>query len=59
MILQTPMAAEDGLTTAVARSTTTTSAEEINYTSTDGGLYYLKVYPYKAGQIGPYSLRVY
>lgn len=59
MILQTPMAAEDGVTTSVARSTTTTSAEEINFTSTAGGLYYLKIYPYKAGQIGPYKLTVY
>jgi hypothetical protein len=59
MILQKPKDAEDGTATSVARSTTTTSAEEINFTATESGLYYLKIYPYKAGQTGPYTLRVY
>ena len=58
MRLQTVAAAEDGLSTAVATSATTTGIEEINWTATTAGMYYLKVYRYR-GDNQPYTLRIY
>ncbi len=59
MILQVPAAAQDGQTTSVASSKTTTGIEEINWVATATGIYYLKVYPYRDGADGTYSLQVY
>jgi hypothetical protein len=58
MRLQTVMAAEDGTSTAVATSVTTTGIEEINWTATSAGMYYLKIYTYQ-GDNQPYTLRIY
>ena len=43
----------------VAISQTTTGTEEITYTSTTGGTYYLKVYPYDTTKSGSYTLTIY
>jgi hypothetical protein len=51
--------AEQNLTTSVASSVTTTGIEEITYTPTVAGLYYLKIYAYKKDDFGPYTLTVY
>lgn len=59
MRLQTPKNAEDGLTTSVATSATTTGIEEITWTATATGTYYLKIYSYRANGRGSYTLTVY
>jgi hypothetical protein len=58
MLLQAPSDAEMGSTNHVAISAGTTNTEEINWTSTMAGTYYLKVYPY-SGNNAPYTLTVY
>jgi hypothetical protein len=59
MMLQVPADAESMSTTNVAVSETTTSTEMIDYTSTAGGTYYLKVYPYDSSKFGAYTLTIY
>ena len=58
MKLQTVAAAEGNMTTSLASSTTTTGIEEITWTATSAGIYYLKVYTYK-GENKPYTLRIF
>ena len=57
--LQTAADAEANSTNSVASSVTTTATEEINYTVTTAGLYYLKVYSYKKDDFGKYTLTIY
>jgi hypothetical protein len=59
MKLQRAADAEQNLTTSVASSVTTTGTEEITYTPTVAGLYYLKIYAYKKDDFGPYTLTIY
>jgi len=59
MRLQTPKNAEDGLSTSVATSATTTGIEEITWSATTAGTYYLKVYSYRTNGRGAYTLTVY
>jgi hypothetical protein len=59
MKLQKAADAEQNLTTSVASSVTTTGTEEITYTATVAGLYYLKVYAYKKDDFGPYTFTIY
>jgi hypothetical protein len=59
LMLQLPADAEAMSTNNVAISETTTNTEMINYTSTSGGTYYLKVYPYDTSKFGPYTLTIY
>jgi len=51
--------AEANSTTSVASSVTTTGTEEITYTATAAGLYYLKIYAYKKDDFGPYTFTIY
>lgn len=59
MKLQRAADAEMNLTTSVASSVTTTGTEEIMYTATAAGIYYLKIYAYKKDDFGPYTLTIY
>ena len=59
MKLQTASAAEMNSSTTVAQSITTTGTEEINFTVTTAGLYYLHIYPYKKDDQGKYTLTIY
>jgi hypothetical protein len=59
MKLQTPAAAESNSTDSVASSATVTSTEEITYTATAAGTYYLKVYPFDVSKSGPYTLTIF
>lgn len=59
MKLQTASDAEMNSTNSVASSVTTTATEEINYTATANGLYYLKIYSYKKDDFGAYKLTIY
>lgn len=45
--------------TTVASSVTTMDTEEVNYTSTGPGMYYLRVYSFRQDGQGSYSLTVY
>lgn len=59
MVLQTPAQSEQNAKENVAISQTVTSTEEITYTSTAGGMYYLKIYPYDTAKSGAYTLTIY
>jgi hypothetical protein len=59
MKLQTAANAEANSTDSVASSVTTTATEEINYTVTTAGLYYLKIYSYKKDDFGKYKMTIY
>jgi len=59
MMLQTPKQAESNDTANLAISEGTTNTEEITYTATTAGTYYIKVYPYSANGFGPYHLTIY
>jgi len=58
MKLQTVADAEGNAATSVASSQTTTGIEDITWTATTAGMYYLKVYAYD-GDNKPYTLRIY
>ncbi|HEV7556993.1 MAG TPA: PPC domain-containing protein [Kofleriaceae bacterium] len=57
LLLQVPADAEAGATTAVATSRGTTGTEDINWTATAAGIYYLRVFAF-SGDTASYSLTV-
>jgi len=59
MMLQTPNQAETNSTFRQAISNGTTGTEEINYTATNAGTFYLKVYPFASDGTGAYTLTIY
>ncbi|MBA3397669.1 MAG: PPC domain-containing protein [Deltaproteobacteria bacterium] len=57
--LQTPAAAESNSTVSVARSATTTGIEEFTYVAAATGTYYLKIYSFRDGGTGKYTLTIF
>jgi hypothetical protein len=59
IILQRPTDAENGSSTHLAISAGSTGTEDINFTTVNGGTFYLKVYTYGSNDSGAYTMTVY